>query len=85
MGVSNTRSADGPGASLPVADIHNISSQQLEILGLQRIAYVKTVVLNGKAVYAVHAADGMPMAIASEREIAIAAILENGMLPALVH
>jgi hypothetical protein len=39
---------------------------------------------NGKA-FAIHAADGTPMAIASSSSLAEAAIIQNDMLPTLVH
>jgi hypothetical protein len=43
------------------------------------------VVVNGKQGFAIHAADGTPMAIAEGREVAFAAILQHEMVPALVH
>jgi hypothetical protein len=55
------------------------------MLGVQQIAYVKPVVVNGTAAYAIHAADGTPMAIAGERDAALAAIMQHEMVPALVH
>jgi hypothetical protein len=35
--------------------------------------------------FAIHAADGTPMAIAADREVAVAAIRQHEMVPALVH
>jgi hypothetical protein len=46
---------------------------------------VKPVVVNGTPAFAIHAADGTPMAIAAEREAAMAAIVQHEMVPTLVH
>jgi hypothetical protein len=62
-----------------------ITPDALSRLGLQQIAYVKPVLLNGARAFAIHAADGTPMAVAPDRAIAIAAILQHEMLPAQVH
>ncbi|HSU07167.1 MAG TPA: DUF1150 family protein, partial [Acetobacteraceae bacterium] len=34
---------------------------------------------------AIHAADGTPMAVAGDHDVAIAAILEHNMVPVTVH
>jgi hypothetical protein len=85
MDANNIQHPDEQGALPAVVDIHDISPQQLAMLGVQQIAYVKPVVVNGTAAYAIHAADGTPMAIAGERDAAIAAIVQHEMVPALVH
>lgn len=66
-------------------DIRRISAEQLAELGVSRIAYVKPVEVNGSHGFAIHAANGAPMALATEREVAIAVILQHEMVPALVH
>jgi hypothetical protein len=66
-------------------DIRHITEAQLAQLGLQQIAYVKPVTYNGTPGFAIHAADGTPMAVAGDREVAIAAILQHEMVPAQVH
>jgi hypothetical protein len=85
MDTNNIERPDEQGATPVVMDIHDISPQQLAMLGVQQIAYVKPVVVNGTAAYAIHAADGTPMAIAAERDAAMAAIVQHEMVPALVH
>jgi len=76
---------DDQAAVPPVVDIRHISTQQLAQLGMQQIAYVKPVVVNGAAAFAIHAADGTPMAIAGELDVAVAAIVQHEMMPAQVH
>jgi hypothetical protein len=84
----NTNTDNGSEDQAPAAvimDIRHISAAQLGQLGLQQIAYVKPVVLNGEQGFAIHAADGTPMAVAGNREVAIAAIMQHEMVPAQVH
>ena len=55
------------------------------MLGVSQIAYIKPVVVDGSQGFAIHAADGTPMAVAGDREVAIAAILQHEMQPVSVH
>lgn len=66
-------------------DIRHISAEQLAELGVSRIAYVKPVEVDGKQGFAIHAANGAPMALTGDRDVAIAVIVQHEMLPALVH
>ena len=66
-------------------NIRDISVEDLMKLGMPSIAYLKPVLANGVVVYAIHAADGTPMAMAADRNLAIAAVLENEMHPTWVH
>ncbi len=84
----NTSTDNGPEDQTPAAvitDIRHISAAQLGQLGMQQIAYVKPVVLNGEQGFAIHAADGTPMAVAGNREVAIAAVMQHEMVPVQVH
>ena len=66
-------------------DIRHLSEEQLAQLGVSQLAYVKPVMMNGTRAYAIHAADGEPMAVAGDEDLAIAAILQHEMAAALVH
>ncbi len=66
-------------------DIRHITQDQLMQLGMADLAYVKRVSLNGQTAFAIHAADGSPMAMAADRGLALAAIVQHEMQPALVH
>jgi hypothetical protein len=70
---------------MSLADIRQITPPQLAALGVSQIAYVKPVQMNGAPAFAIHAADGTPMAVAGEQNLAIAAIIQHEMMPALVH
>ena len=84
----NTNSIWGPDAPEAMAnanDLRHMSAEQLAQLGIQQIAYVKPVVVNGSACFAIHAADGTPLAIARDLDVAIAAIVQHEMIPARLH
>jgi hypothetical protein len=83
--ISHTQDETGATAGRVVLDIRKLTTEQLASLGMSQIAYVKPVVVNGAVAYAIHAADGTPMALAGDRELAVAAILEHELLPTLVH
>ena len=79
----NTRPEDP--APLQVLDIRHLSAEQLAGLGVSQIAYVKPVMMNGVRAFAIHAADGTPMAVAGDCDVAVAAIRQHEMQPNLVH
>ncbi len=85
------RDADAPGdvrdveAVMEQFDIRHLSPEQLGRLGVSQIAYVRPVMVNGSAAFAIHAADGTPMAIAADQALAFAAIVQHEMVPALVQ
>jgi hypothetical protein len=88
-----TMNIDGVGAPMEpeaaaekaIADIRHLSPGQLAQLGVSRLAYVKQVTANGTIAYAIHSADGTPMAIAPELDVALVAIRQHEMVPVLVH
>lgn len=81
-----TNSPDRPGGPVvETVDIRHLSIEQLARLGVSQIAYVKPVIMNGAKAYAIHAADGTPMAVAGDRDVAIAAVHQQEMLASLVH
>jgi len=66
-------------------DIRHLSVEDLARLGVSQIAYVKPVMMNGSQAFAIHAADGTPMAVTGNRDVAISAIIQHEMLPTMVH
>lgn len=74
-----------PGQEIMAFDVRHLSEQQLAALGVSHIAYVKPVMVNGVQGYAIHAADGTPMAVAGDRDVAVAAVVQHEMLPLSVH
>lgn len=80
-----TRQTDNDRIPLESFDIRHMTTDQLGALGVSQLAYVKPVVVNGSAGFAIHAADGTPMALAEDRATAMAAIVQHEMLPLSVH
>ena len=70
---------------LAMFDVRHMTTDQLGALGVSHIAYVKPVVVNGMAGFAIHAADGTPMALADDRDTAMAAIVQHEMMALSVH
>jgi hypothetical protein len=66
-------------------DIRHMTEQQLAALGVSHIAYIKPILVDGAQGFAIHAADGTPMAVAGDREVAVAAVLQHEMHPLSVH
>jgi hypothetical protein len=52
---------------------------------MQDIAYIKRVVVNDGAGYAVHAADGTQIAVLADRDIAFATVRQHDLEPLSVH
>ena len=65
--------------------LRHISLADLAALGLQGVAYMKPVVIDENAAYAVFAADGTQIGALPTRETALAAMRENGLEPVSVH
>jgi hypothetical protein len=72
---------DNPGQ----VDIRQITAIQLAQLGVSHIAYVRPLLMQGAEAFAICAADGTQMAIATDRDVAEAAIREHEMVPVAVH
>ena len=86
----NTNESDATNNAAPpvdpaILDIRHLTDDQLARLGMPRIAYVKPVTVNGNIGFAIHAADGTPMAIAADHDTAVTAILGHEMFPVSVH
>ena len=62
-----------------------MSDYDLAVLGLEYVAYVKPMKVEGNAVYSVHAADGTEIAVLGNRDIAVATICHHNMEPVCLH
>lgn len=86
MNTSSTGNPDVEGkAEAILFDIRSLSTEQLAKLGVAQLAYVKPVIVNGAQGFAIHAADGTPMAITGDRALAFAAIVQHELHPVSVH
>ena len=76
---------DGAAGAPQPFSIRSLSDADWAQFGARQIAYVRPVVVNGVHAMAIHAADGTPIGAAPNTELAVAAIIEHAMAPALVH
>lgn len=58
---------------------------QFAALGVNRMAYVRPAVIEGRTVFAIHGADGSEIGMMAERDIAFAAVKQHDMEPVSVH
>jgi hypothetical protein len=66
-------------------DIRKISAQDLAMLGLRDMAYLRSVTLDGADGYGIFTADGTQVAFAPSRALAEAAVREYELEPVSVH
>ncbi|MBU6505959.1 MAG: DUF1150 family protein [Alphaproteobacteria bacterium] len=65
--------------------LKNISAKEFALWGIQDIAYIRPVTIEGQKAYAVHAADGTQVAVMNTPEVAAAAVRQNDLEPLSVH
>ena len=65
--------------------IRHLSANELAMLGMQHLAYVKEVVVEGASGYGIFAADGTQMALVGDRDLAFAVVRQNELQPVSVH
>ena len=82
MRVSSTPRFPG---DIAVRDIRDLTVAELASLGVSQVAYIKSVTVDGGVAFSIHAADGTPMALTGDRDVAFAAIRQHEMVPTLVH
>jgi hypothetical protein len=68
-----------------IEHIRHISAQELAVLGMQDMAYVKQVMVDGVCGCAIHAADGTQVALVADRDLAFAIVRQNELEPVSVH
>jgi len=61
------------------------SNRDLGSFGIEDIAYVKAVTIDGRKLHAIHAADGTPLSVVTDRDLAFATVRQHDMSPASVH
>jgi hypothetical protein len=68
-----------------IEQMRQMTANDLAMLGVQHIAYVKPVTVDGIAGFAIHAADGTQMAVIGDRDVAFAVVRQNELEPVSVH
>jgi len=67
------------------AHLRQLSTQDFASFGLDHVAYVRRVEVEGVPGFSIHAADGTPLSVLPERDVAFAAVRQNDMEPLSVH
>lgn len=62
-----------------------LSAEDFAAFGVDHVAYIKRVEEDGAVTFAVHAADGTPLTVLPNRDIACAAVRQHDMEPVSVH
>ena len=62
-----------------------MSPNDLMVLGIQDVAYVKPMQVDGEDAYGIFSADGQELGYAEGRDIAFATVRHNDMEPVSVH
>jgi hypothetical protein len=61
------------------------SLSELGTYGMETIAYIKPVTVDGHRYHSIHAADGTPLTVIAERELAVATVRQHDLEPNSVH
>ncbi len=61
--------------------LRHLTAQDFLAFGVQQIAYIRPVMMNGAAAFAIHAADGTPLAFHENAETAKALTRQNELEP----
>ena len=67
------------------AALRHISEGELLTFGLNHIAYIRPVSVLGSTAYAIHGADGTPLAALESLELAITTARQNDLEPVIVQ
>jgi hypothetical protein len=73
-------------SSRSIADsLRGLSEQDFLAFGVQQIAYIRPVFVNGAVHFSIHAADGTPLAIHHDVRVAAALTRQNNLEPMYLH
>ncbi len=65
--------------------LKHITPKEFALLGMRDLAYVKRVVVDDEAGFAIHAADGTRVALLADRDLAVATIRQHDLEPVSIH
>jgi hypothetical protein len=65
--------------------LKQLSPQDFRALGVQQIAYIRPVMVNGAIAYSINAADGTQLAIHGDQKEALALTRQNELQPLTLH
>ncbi len=62
-----------------------ITPEDLALFGLEDMAYIRPITVNGRRVHVIHAADGTLLTAVMDRDLAFVTIRQHELLPQSVH
>jgi hypothetical protein len=65
--------------------IRHMSARELALFGMQDLAYIKAVTVDGTRGYAIYAADGTQIAMVPDRDVAFATVRQHDLEPLSAH
>jgi hypothetical protein len=68
-----------------IQNLRHMSSREFSAFGVQDIAYVRPVTVDGATAFGAYAADGTPLGAMPSRELAFAALKQHDLEPVSVH
>src|SRR5215813_3756683 len=68
-----------------VERIRELTAQDLLMLGIKELAYLKDAEVDGQTAVGLFAANGQQIAVMEDRQTAVAAAWQNGLAPVTVH
>lgn len=71
--------------SQDIARLRSISPQEFALWGIQDIAYIRAIIVDGRRGFEIRAADGTPVAVMKSLALAQAAVRQNDLEPLSVH
>jgi hypothetical protein len=72
-------------ATSPLVDARQMTPAQLRQLGVARLVYLRSGILDGQMAFAIHAADGTAIAVVEDIDLAVELVSEQGMFFVAVH
>jgi len=71
--------------SQEIERLKSVSAKEFALWGIQEFAYIRSVMVEGQAAFAIHAADGTPVAVMKTLALAQVAVRENDLEELSIH
>jgi len=71
--------------SQEITRLKSISAKEFALWGIQDFAYIRSVMVEGQPAFAIHAADGTPVAVMKTLALAQVAVRENDLEELSIH
>lgn len=65
--------------------LRQLTTREFAALGIEHVAYVKSMRVDNRDVFAIHIADGRQVAVLDSHDVAVATVRQNDLEPLSVH